>query len=336
MRSGMVVTAAATLLAIFACRSDGPLAPTRTGTSDRNPDVPSGLFANFTKVDLSGTGIVVDINDDGEAVGTSDGIGALWHGPAHTKSDLPIFPVAIARDGTIAGNVDGHAAVWKDGNAVVLDTAPSTAFAICRCPAGTVVGSVVVNGQKHAAIWAGGVRIDAGLPDGGTSAEFTGVANGFVVGNADVPTLNPGLGTTEISTQAFAWSHATGWRQLASGALASVVWSVNANGTSVGWQRNILDPDLLGVMYDSAGGRIPLFGDPSFLRSILPVAVNDSGTMAANFPHDAIGNLALVATQGGTGVLPPGNPGDVATSINSSEIIGGASGGKPVLWVPNL
>jgi hypothetical protein len=336
MRSAIVVTAAATLLAISACRSDGPLAPTRTGHSDQNPDIPPGLFASYTKVDLSGTGIVVDINDGGDAVGTSDGIGALWSGPAHTKSELPIFPVAIARDGTIAGNVDGHAAVSKNGNVVVLDTAPSTAFAICRCPSGTVVGSVVVNGQHHAAIWAGGVRIDAGFPDGGTTAEFRGVANGFVVGNADVPTLNPALGTTEISTQAFTWSHATGWRQLERGALTSVVWGVNVHGTSVGWERDILNPDLLGEMHDSTGGRIPLFGDPSFLRSILPVAVNDSGTMAANFPHDTVGNLALVATAGGAGVLPPGNPGDVATSINSSEIIGGQSGGKPVLWIPKF
>lgn len=332
MRSAMVFTAA-TLVAISACGGDSPLAPARTGHSDQNPDIPPGLFANYTKVDLLGTGTVVDLNDGGDAVGISGEGGVLWRGTAHTKSDVPILPVAIANDGTIAGNLDGHAVIWRNGHVIALDTAPSTARAICRCASGTVVGSVLVNGQQHAAIWAGGVRIDAGLPASGASAEFTGVANGFVVGNADVPTLNPASGTTEISQQAFAWSHATGWRQLAGiGTLASFAAGVNAHGTSVGAEREILVPDLLGVTYDSAGGRSPLFGDPSFLREIIPSAINDSGEFAANFPDNADGSIALVDGS----VLPPGNPGDVATSINASNVVGGESGGVPVLWIPNF
>jgi hypothetical protein len=336
MRVAFAVTAAATMLAIIACQGDAPLAPTRPGHSDQNPNIPPELFANYTKVELSGTGSVVDLNDGGDAVGISAGGGVLWHGPTHVMSTLPIIPAAIANDGTIAGNLDGHAVVWRNGNVVVLDTAPSTALAICRCPSGTVVGSVEVNGQQHAAIWVGDVRIDAGVPPGGTSAEFRGISNGFVVGDAIVPTVNPATGATENSGQGFAWSHAGGWRQLAStGTLASFVAGVNSHGTSVGAELDILNPDLLGVMYDSTGGRIPLFGDPSFLREIIPSAISNSGTIAANFPDNAGGSIALVFA-GVAHVLPPGNPGDVATSINSSNVIGGQSDGKPVLWVPSL
>jgi hypothetical protein len=74
------------------------------------------------------------------------------------------------------------------------------------------------------------------------------------------------------------------------------------------------------------------------LQSQVPDAINDSGIMAgiSYTVEGGFGTIALVigAGAGGT-ILPPGNSGDSTTSINSSNVIGGRSGGKPVLWVPN-
>ena len=337
MRSPSIAAAAVVVLVLAACRDNSSVAPTRVGHSDRNPDVPPALFADYTMVELSGSGIVGDVNDDGDAVGISlDGSGFLWSGPAHTRTALPLFAGAIANDGTIAGDFEGHAAILKNGNITVLDTAPSTAEAICRCASSTVVGFVEVNGQNHAAIWAGGVRIDAGVPPGGTASAFLSIANGFVVGTAEVPTVDPVTGSTVSATQAFTWSHANGWRQLSgSGVLSSAVTSVNSHGISVGEEEDPLSPDLLGVMYDSAGHRTPVIGDPTFLRETIPVAINASGVMAGYYPHYISGSLALVISDGSARVLPPGNGGDFASSINSTGVIGGTSGGKPVLWIPN-
>jgi hypothetical protein len=191
MRRAVFIRVAFALVALTACRADAPLAPSEPGHLDRNPDVPADLFASYTPVELrgAGTGIVADINDGGDAVGVADGAGAIWRGAAHTRGDLPFIPAAIANDGTIAGNLDGHAVMLRNGQLIPLDSASSTATAICRCASETVVGSVKVSGEQHAAIWVGGVRIDAGVPPDGTSSEFTGAANGRFVGIADVPTL---------------------------------------------------------------------------------------------------------------------------------------------------
>ena len=193
MRGAVFVRVAFALVALAACRADAPLAPSEPGHADRNPNIPEGLFASYTPVELpgAGTGIVADINDGGDAVGVADGAGAIWRGVAHTKGDLPFIPAAIANDGTIAGNLDGHAVMFRNGQLIPLDTASSTATAICRCASETIVGSVEVNGEQHAAIWVGGVRIDAGVPLGGTSSEFTAAASGRFFGIAFVPTVKP-------------------------------------------------------------------------------------------------------------------------------------------------
>ena len=90
--------------------------------------------------------------------------------------------------------MDGHAATWKNGRITVLDTATSIAKAICRCETATVVGSVQVNGETHAAIWVDGIRIDAGVPPNSTHAEFSSIATGFLVANAIVRTPDPRSG----------------------------------------------------------------------------------------------------------------------------------------------
>jgi len=335
MHRAVFIRVAFALIALTACRADAPVAPSQPGHSDLNPNFPAELFANYTPVELpgAGTGIVADINDGGDAVGVADGAGAIWRGAAHTKGDLPFNPAAIANDGTIAGNLDGHAVMFRNGQLIPLDSASSTATAICRCASETIVGSVVVNGERHAAIWVGGVRIDAGVPPGGTSSEFTGAANGHFVGNADVPTRNLNTGTIEILQQAFSWSHDTGWHNLmAPWDLVSFVTGVNSKGFAVGGEGRVLIPDPIGVAFDTLGIISEYFGDPQ-LRIRIPDAINDSGTMAGN--DDEVSVALLMGLSGGASVLPPGNTGDFATSINSSNVIGGRSGGKPVLWVPN-
>jgi hypothetical protein len=348
MRRAAFFRIALALVALAACRADTPLAPSKPAHVDRNPDFPAELFASYTPVELSGvgTGIVVGINDGGDAVGIADGAGAIWRGAAHTKGDLPFIPAAIANDGTIAGNLDGHAVMFRNGQLIPLDSATSTATAICRCSSETIVGSVEVNGQRHAAIWVGGVRIDAGVPPDGSSSEFTGAANGRFVGNAEVPTRNLNTGAIEILPQAFSWSHETGWHNLMGfWDLVSSVTGVNSKGIAVGSEGRVLIPDPIGVAFDSLGIIIEYFGNPEFLPETIPYAINDSGTIAGNNCSMPLrfctsqdpASVALVMGIHGEGgaILPPGNPGDVATSINSANVIGGRSGGKPVLWVPN-
>ena len=341
MRRAVVVGVAFALVVLAACNADAPVAPSKPGQLDRNPNFPPELYANYTPVELPGaaTGIVEDISDGGDAVGVADGAGAIWRGAAHTKGDLPFIPVAIANDGTIAGNLDGHAVMFKNGQLIVLDTALSVATAICRCASETIVGSVEVNGVRHAAIWVGGVRIDAGLPPDGTFAEFTAAANGHFFGIAHVPTTNPLTNNTTIAPQAFSWSHATGWHQLLDvSSIESTVTGVNDQGIAVGSEAHVLFPNVIGITYDSLGETSEIFGDPPLLPEEIPDAINDSGNMAGNscstpFTLCTSQDASSVALSGG--VLPPGNPGDFATSINASNVIGGRSGGKPVLWVPN-
>ncbi|HLB11136.1 MAG TPA: hypothetical protein VK617_16470 [Gemmatimonadaceae bacterium] len=342
MRSAGFIRVAFAVVALAACHADTAIAPSEPKQVDRNPNFPAYLFANYTPVELpgAGTGVVSDINDGGDAVGIADGAGAIWRGATHTKSDLPFIPAAIANDGTIAGNLDGHAVMFKNGQLIPLDSASSIATAICGCASETVVGSVEVNGERHAAIWVGGVRIDAGVPAGGTFSEFTGAANGHFVGNAGVPSIAEDGVFGNIEPQAFTWSHATGWHELSGGYSAiSFVTAVNNHGISVGREGHVLIPNTLGIEFDSQGEIAQFFAsDPQILPEIVPDAINDSGTMAGISYTFAggFGSIALViGPGGGASILPPGNPADSTTSINSSNVIGGRSGGKPVLWVPN-
>ncbi|HMA02637.1 MAG: hypothetical protein ACM34L_00200, partial [Gemmatimonas sp.] len=180
----------ASMVVAIGCSSDRALAP-KTGHTGQSSDIPPEMFAAYTRMSLPGTDSVVALNDSGDVVGATGSGGVLWHGPAHERTSLPIIPAAIANDGTVAGSIDGHAATWKNGRVTILDTAASAALAICRCESATVVGSVRVNGVKHAAIWVDGIRIDAGVPEIADSAEFSAIGTGFVVGNAIVRTPNP-------------------------------------------------------------------------------------------------------------------------------------------------
>jgi hypothetical protein len=235
MRQIGIALVLATMVAASACTSDRVLAPS-SGHTGQISDLPPDMFAAYTRTTLPGTETVVALNDSGDVVGATATGGVLWHGATHERTSLPIIPTAIANDGTVAGSIGGHAATWKNGRVTVLDTAASAALAICRCESATVVGSVVVNGVTHAAIWADGIRIDAGMPPNSTRAEFSSIAPGFLVGNAIIPTPNPQTGGISNYVHPFSWSPAGGWSPLDLGilALANIV-SVNSHGRGVGF-----------------------------------------------------------------------------------------------------
>jgi hypothetical protein len=340
IRSSLVFT---TMVAAIACSSDRAVAPKSGGAGQL--DFPASMYAAYTRTSLPGTETVVALNDIGDVVGATATGGVLWHGPTHERTSLPIIPTAIANDGTVAGSIDGHAATWRDGHITILDTATSIANAICRCDANTVVGSVQVNGETHAAIWADGIRIDAGVPPNSTHAEFSSIAPGFVVGNAIVTRPDPRTGGLHDFDVAFSWSPAGGWFpfvRLGDRVSDSRIVSVNSHGKGVGSGVEFLDPETFGILYDVAAGTI-VHDEASLLptfNEVVPTGINDaqqiSETAQLANAHQ-VATVALVSFQSaGPGkVLPPGVVGDVAAGINNAGIIGGQSEGLPVLWIPN-
>jgi len=328
------------------CSSDRVAAPKKAAQGGQL-NFPPNMFAAYTRTSLPGTDSVVALNDNGDVVGANATGGVLWHGANHERTTLPIIPTAIANDGTIAGSIDGHAATWKNGRVTVLDTATSIARAICRCESATVVGSVQVNGETHAAIWVGGIRIDAGVPPNSTHAEFSSIAMGFLVANAIVLTPDPRTGGFGNFPEAFSWSPAGGWLRLGQGGNLAIttIASVNSHGKGVGTGLVFNIPEVKAVSYDLAAGTV-LFDEGSYLpvfSSIFPTGINESGLVsetAEAVDQTTENNLGTVGLLAGFGsgfgqVLPPGVIGDVTVGINSAGIIGGNSEGLPVLWVPN-
>ncbi len=341
IRSSLVL---ATMVAAIACSSDRAVAP-KPGHSGQL-DFPSNMFAPYTRTSLPGTETVVALNDNGDVVGATAAGGVLWHGPTHERTTLPIIPTAIANDGTVAGSIDGHAATWKDGHTTVLDTATSIAKAICRCESATVVGSVQVNGETHAAIWVDGIRIDAGVPPNSTHAEFSSIAPGFLVANTIVVTPDPRTNDFGNFPHAFSWSPAGGWVSIANPNLYwTTIASVNSHGIGVGTGFQFFIPAANPIYYDlpartadyNDGGQEPFF------HSMVATGINESNQVSEfGFARDQttghdFGNVGVVTTNGvGIGlVLPPGVAGDSTAGINNAGVIGGKSEGLPVLWVPN-
>jgi hypothetical protein len=346
MRSIGLSLVLASMVAAIACSSDRALAP-KSGQTGQIFEIPPGMLAAYTRMNLPGTETVVALNDNGDVVGATATGGVLWHGATHERTSLPIIPTAIANDGTVAGSIDGHAAIWKSGRVAVLDTATSIARAICRCESATVVGSVQVNGETHAAIWADGIRIDAGVPPNSTHAEFSSIATGFIVGNAVVLTPDPRTGGFGNFPEAFSWSPAGGWLPFVREGMlgTATIVSVNSHGIGVGWGADFLFPIGKAVDFDLAAGTAssvdgsasPLYYD------IAPTGINDSQQISETAAvvdlttGNNLGTFAMVAFQSvGIGsILPPGVKGDQTAGINSAGIIGGQSNGLPVLWIPN-
>ena len=345
MRSPGFPLVLASMVAALACSSDRALAP-KAGQAGQL-DFPPDMFAAYTRTSLPGTDTVVALNDSGDVVGAVATGGVLWHGATHERTSLPIIPTAIANDGTIAGSVDGHAATWKNGRVTVLDTATSIANAICRCETATVVGSVEVNGETHAAIWVDGIRIDAGVPANSTHAEFSSIATGFVVGNAIVRTPDPRTGDFGDFPEAFSWSPAGGWLPFARTGLLAVttIVSLNSHGIGVGSGLEFNFPEVQGVYYDLAAGTAAQHEGSNlpFFNAVFPTGINDSQQISETAEAfdsqngSDLGSVALVSI-GSVGpglVLPPAVSGDRTAGINSMGIIGGQSNGLPVLWIPN-
>jgi hypothetical protein len=320
------------------CSGERALAP-KSGHTLQISDLPPELIAPYKRTSLPGTETVVALNDSGYVVGLGVTGGVLWHGASHARTTCPITPAAIANDGTVVGKFDGHAATWKNGRVTILDTAVSSALAICRCESATVAGSVEVNGVKHAALWVDGIRIDAGLPENADSAEFSAIGNGFVVGNATVLVYDGRSGTFEYLPEPYSWSHAGGWQTFSftNGATSAVIVSLNSHGKGVGIGVGPNSFDIIrAIVYYVASGTgedDPPIHEP--FDQIDPTGINDSDKISAN---------AVLASENGTGapialvsgqLLPPGVFGDRAAAINSAGIVGGQSGGLPVLWTPN-
>jgi hypothetical protein len=332
----------ASMVTAIACTSDRVLAP-KSGQAGQL-DFPPGMFAAYSRMNLPGTETVVALNDNGDVVGATASGGVLWHGATHERTSLPIIPTAIANDGTIAGSIDGHAATWKNGHTTVLDTATSIAKAICGCETATVVGSVQVNGETHAAIWADGIRIDAGVPPNSTNAEFSSIATGFLVANAIVRTPDPRTGGFGNFPEAFSWSPAGGWLRVVQpgGQLAvTTIVSVNSHGKGVGAALEFNIPEVKAVYYDLVAGTAA-FEEGSYLprfSAMLPTGINESQQVsetaeALDSTENDLGSVAMIGLGIGL-VLPPGVIGDQTAGINSTGIIGGQSNGLPVLWIPN-
>jgi hypothetical protein len=336
MRSIGLQFALASMVAAVACSGDRALAP-KSGHSGQLSDLPPEAFAAYTRTNLPGSDSVVALNDSGDVVGATATGGILWHGAAHERTTLPIIPTAIANDGTVAGSIDGHAATWKSGHVTILDTATSVALGICRCESATVIGSVVVDGVIHAAIWVDGIRIDAGVPPGAKRAKFSAIGGGVVLANAVVRLPDPQFGDSTDFDQPFAWTPAGGWRPFTTFpySFATIV-AVNTHDLGVGsgvCLCNHTSSDEL--LYDVAAGTaqgVPS-NDPIF--DISPTGLNDSGQISENafFSEDGgpLEAIALVNER----VLPPGVFGDRTGGINSAGVVAGNSNGSAVLWIPN-
>jgi hypothetical protein len=348
MRSTGFPLVLASMVAAVACSSDRALAPKPGQAGELN--FPASMYAAYTRTSLPGTETVAALNDNGDVVGATATGGVLWHGATHERTTLPIIPTAIANDGTIAGSIGGHAATWKNGRVTVLDTATSIAKAICGCETATVVGSVQVNGETHAALWVDGIRIDAGVPPNGTHAEFTSINTGFVVGNAIVLGWDPRVGYFRDFQHPYSWSPAGGWHPFfPEGEIAdSRIVSLNSHGAGVGSGIEFNIPEVTGISFDAAAGTAaPYHGaNLPFFNQVNPTGVNDSQRVsetaeALDASENGVGTVALVSDLfGGLGVapglvLPPGAIGDQAVGINNAGIIGGQSNGLPVLWIPN-
>ena len=338
MRSIGVQLAVASMVFAAACSGDRALAP-KSGHTGQISDLPPEEIAAYTRTTLPGSDSVVALNDSGDVVGATATGGVLWHGAAHERTILPIIPTAIANDGTVAGSIDGHAATWKSGRVTILDTAASVALAICRCASSTVVGSVQVNGETHAAIWVDGIRIDAGVPPRSKHAEFASIATGFVVANAMVREPDPHTGDSTNLPEPYSWSPARGWESFTydNSATTAIFTSLNSHGTGVGIA---VGPNSFNIIRATVFDLTTLVGDdspPSHqpFDSIFPTGINDSGAISANADFSPEGEFEGQVGLVNGRVLPPGVFGDRTAGINSAGIVAGNSNGSAVLWIPN-
>ena len=225
------------------------------------------------------------INDSGVVVGYAElsrgdrPRPVEWTPPDYHVTVLPDdgsgFPLvnAIGRDGTVAGSICDSLVThcrpvyWRDGVLHHLAGFGSVRD-VCSCDGHTLVGRTTVNGQDHATIWEDDIPIEVAPPDGYVSAGFSGVAHGYIIGNAYTHTEETG----RRNVTSYRWSPTSGWVQLLKEVL---VYDVNSRGSVLGGSELI--------WFD--GSDIPQgLGSEGF-----PTAINDSNVVAGPCGPDPSG-----------------------------------------------
>jgi probable HAF family extracellular repeat protein len=172
------------------------------------------LWENGTMNDL-GTfdGIhssAIDINNEGQILiltanpTISQWQFLVWDAGVITYIDgLPDAITAINDQGQIAGQKDGHAAIWENGNFINLGTLGGPAAAYNINNSGFVVGQYYLDDIdyiNHGFLWKNGVMLDLGTLGGPTSEARDVNSNGDVVGWSS---------TAEGLSKAYVWHAGT-------------------------------------------------------------------------------------------------------------------------------
>jgi probable HAF family extracellular repeat protein len=197
------------------------------------------LWENGTMNDLGTfdgmSSSAIDINNEGQIlISTANPIISQWQflvwdaGVITYIDGLPDAITAINDQGQIAGQKDGHAAIWENGNFIDLGTLGGPAAAYNINNSGFVVGQYYLDDIdyiNHGFLWKNGVMLDLGTLGGPTSEARDVNNNGDVVG----------FGVAADGTDsAFIW-HAGVMSELDTlgGSTASAM-AINDNGLIVG------------------------------------------------------------------------------------------------------
>ena len=240
---------------------------------DLTPDSPGGGFAR-------------SVNNRGDVVGhTLTPAGGFFNNVAHAflwrngvREDIGSaagrnsVAMKINENGTIVGQVDGFAYLWKDGVATSLNVA-GTASAVNN--RGDIVGTywsggAIGSGQERPFLIRGGVLND--LPT-------LGVAAGIAVNDVN----DAGVATGFAIVPSTSYSHAVVWQDLAIRDLGTL-----EGGTQSFAYRLDNRGDVAGVAQDASGARFMVRwsvngGAPEkLLPNFIPAAINQRGDIAGN------------------------------------------------------
>ncbi len=174
-------------------------------------DVPFQPLADFGRgsspYDVNASGVIVGLVSVERPNGVQF-VPALWQTPSSQPTELPSvqggYASAINSDGVIVGTelqsgVFGVAAVWTDGQRVVLPDLGEGGSATDINDAGVIVGSVILNGEYRAARWVNGQLDVLPLPEfdapDGVIWSFAESINssGVITGTVRAPSSTPSV-----------------------------------------------------------------------------------------------------------------------------------------------